>query len=362
MSLEPGRVAGNYEILDYIRSSNDEVCYRVRNTLARRVESMRVLGAAVASDPERTERFLREMGVQARLAHPNILTFFGAVELDRQLVIMSELVEGVTLAERLLCGPMTWDEACGFTLQLLAALGHAHSLGIVHRDVTPARMIVTPDGVLKLTDFGLAKANTSPALTQVGSVVGNLKYISPEQIRGTALVDGRSDLYSAGIVLYECVTGRVPFDQKSQFELMAAHVSQPPAAPSAVNPRIPAGADAVILKALQKDPAARYQSAADFAAALANASAVARTSVPLPASILSAELPRSATECGAVLTAPLAYMEAAAGANGPVPVVTIASAVPAPADVSQTPAPATEPMAAPAIPPEVAAPPENAIP
>ncbi len=215
------------------------------------------------------ERFLREMKVHARLVHPNIVCFYNAMEIERQAVMTTELLEGVTLKDRLGAGPIGCAEAIGYIRQALAALSCAHSQQIVHRDITPESMVVTPDGVVKLSGFSLAKSANSPQLTQMGAVVGSLKYISPEQIKGSGTLDPRSDLYSIGVVLYEAITGKTPFDSASQFELMLAHVSQEPKAPSQLRPEIPEAMDRVVLKALAKDPAQRYQTAEEFSTALA---------------------------------------------------------------------------------------------
>lgn len=273
MGFEVGKTYGDYDFLDVIRMSRTEIAYRVLNRLAQRYETLRVLPNHLQSDAQQADRFLREMRVHAKLHHPNIVAFYHAGELERCVIMTTEYMEGITLRERLALGPIPWQTAVDYMRQTLAALGSAHQQQIVHRDVTPENMILMADGRLKLAGFGLAKAASSPQLTQLGAVVGSPKYSSPEQIKGSAKIDGRSDLYSVGVVLYEAVAGRPPFSFGSQFELMLAQVSQTPDPPSLANPLVPAALDAVVLRALQKDPAQRFQTADEFSAALANVQA-----------------------------------------------------------------------------------------
>ncbi|MGE5648401.1 MAG: protein kinase domain-containing protein [Acidobacteriota bacterium] len=264
MSFEIGKVCSGYEFLDVLRRTKYEIAYRVRNTLAQRLELLRVLPENVQDDREQVERFLREMRVHSLLVHPNIVAFYNAMELDGRVVMTTELVEGPTLADRLQRGPLRPSDAVDYISQALAALGYAHGHKVIHRDISADVIVFTPEGTVKLTQFGLAKAATSPQLTQGGAVLGNLKYISPEQVLGKGDLDPRSDLYSLGAVLYEALTGAPPFHSRSQFELMLAHVSEPPKPPSEVNPNLPAALDAVLLRALAKDPAARFQTADEF--------------------------------------------------------------------------------------------------
>jgi serine/threonine-protein kinase len=264
MSLTAGQKLGGYEVLELLETSAQGVTYKVRNVLAERLETLRVLPRVFLEDQERVTRFLREAKVHSRISHPNIATFYHASEIDGQLVMASEWVQGTTLAERRETGPLPIAEALDYICQVLSGLSHAHSLGIVHRDVTPWNIILTPSGKPKLTGFRLAKAATDAQLTQPGTVVGSLNYLSPEQIKGLTEFDGRTDIYSVGVVLYEAVTGRRPFHRKSQFEVMQAHMSALPPAPTVINPEVPAELSEVILTAMAKDPASRFQTADAF--------------------------------------------------------------------------------------------------
>ena len=174
------------------------------------------------------------------------------------------MLDGVTLAHRLESGPLSWQEAAGLIRQALAAVAYAHEHGVVHRMIAPSNFVITTEGIVKLTGFDLAKAPADPALTKVGVVLGSIEYMSPEQVKGLPDLDGRSDIYSLGAVFYAMVTGRPPFQSRSQFDIMAAHVSTPPAPPSSVRTDAPPELDAVILKALAKEPFQRYQTAKEF--------------------------------------------------------------------------------------------------
>ena len=272
MSIQPGQRVGDYEILDLLENSKEGVTYKVRNVILQRFEILRVLPQTLQDDHDAVTRFLREAQVHARMSHPNIVAFYHATQLNGQLIMTTESVEGTTLAARRELGPLPMAKALGVLGQVLSALGHAHSLGIVHRNVTPSNIILTPDGTVKLTGFGLAKAAQDHHLTQPGILLGSLNYISPEQIKGSANLDGRTDIYSAGVILYEVLTGRRPFHRKSQFELMLAHMSELAPAPSIVNPDVPAELSEIVLTAMAKEPSSRFQTAEEFRQRLENPS------------------------------------------------------------------------------------------
>lgn len=271
MSFELGHTYSGYEFLDIANRTRTTVVYRVRNTLADRVELLYVLSEGDC-DPQRRARFMREMGLRARMMHPNIPAFLNAAEVNGHLVMTTEVVDGQTLTEVLKAGPLHSSEACRLTEQILSALACAHEFGIVHRDVSPESITITPEGSVELSNFGAAKGLSSPQLTQVGAIFGNAGYISPEQARGTAELDCRSDIYSVGAVLFHMLCGRPPFAARSEFELMVSHVKEVPKPPSAFCAAVPHALDSVVLKALDKDPARRYSTCGEFADALAAAS------------------------------------------------------------------------------------------
>ena len=276
MAFEIGTTIGGYEFVDILDNFKTGVLYKVRNVRFGRLEMLRVLPRDMQGDQDRVDRFLRETKVHGRLSHPNIITLYNATEIEGQLVMTMELVEGTPLAWRLESGPIPYLEAVDYMRQILSALGYAHTQSIVHRDVTPANILVTPDKRAMLSGFGMAKSPTDPNLTQTGTAVGVAQYMSPEQVRGVAGLDRRSDIYSLGVVLYEAITGKLPFNASSQFEVMLAHVNSVPNAPSSIDPNIPEELDRIILTALEKDPSQRFGTANEFSDALAEAAQAAQ--------------------------------------------------------------------------------------
>ena len=212
MNLEIGTTVGDYQVVGILGAGGMGQVYKVRNVISDRVEAMKVLLPDLANQPDLADRFLREIKVQASLVHPNIAGLHTAVRVDNQLLMLMEFVEGVTLDQKLKDGPLPAAEAVNYVMQVLAALDYAHARGVVHRDIKPGNMMLTPGGVVKLMDFGIARSATVHKLTQTGTTVGSLYYMSPEQIQGIAAPDARSDLYSVGVSLYELVTGKKPFD------------------------------------------------------------------------------------------------------------------------------------------------------
>ncbi len=268
MSFGIGDTVGTYKIVAAIGSGGMGEVFRVEHVVTNRVEAMKILAAQTSRSPEQDQRFLREIQLQASLSHPNIAAVHNAFWENGRLVMIMELIQGASLLSLLERTKVPLTASFDYACQALAALDYAHAHGVVHRDISPSNMIVTEDGTLKLTDFGLAKSLGDIRLTQTGALVGSLYYTSPEQVQGQANVDSRADIYSLGAVLYEMATGSKPFSFDNPFTLMLAHVEQTPRRPSHVNPGLPAAIDEILLKALDKNPEKRFQSAELFRCAL----------------------------------------------------------------------------------------------
>ena len=231
--------------------------------LGRRV-AIKILDDRHARDEQFVERFRREAQNAAGLSHPSIVSIYDRGEAEGTYYIAMEYVEGRTLKELLVArGPSPLGIAIDYTRQILSALRFAHRNGIVHRDIKPHNVIVDGEGRVKVMDFGIARAGAASQMTEAGSIIGTAQYLSPEQARG-APVDQTSDLYSTGIVLYELLTGGVPFNGETPVEIAMKHLSQVPAPPSSHRAEIPRDLDYVALRALAKDPADRYHSAEEM--------------------------------------------------------------------------------------------------
>ena len=293
--MEAKKRIGDYEILDELGSGGMGSVFRVRNIISDRVEAMKVLLPDLVGRQDLAARFLREIKVLAALNHPNIAALRTALTADNQLVMIMEYVEGQSVADRLAQGPIATADAIKDIDQVLDALSYAHAQHVVHRDIKPANMMLTPSGVVKVTDFGIARTAGDRTITVAGTTTGSLSYMSPEQVNGDA-TDARSDLYSVGVSLYEMVTGERPFKADSDFAVMLAHLKQPPRPPIELQPWLATGLNEIILKSIAKNPVDRFQSADEFRQALKALPAVA----PIVAS------PRDTTVLASAAARPMA--------------------------------------------------------
>jgi serine/threonine-protein kinase len=295
MSEEAATRIGDYEILGVLGSGGMGKVFKVRNVISDRIEAMKILLPDLAGRQDLADRFLREIKLLAGLNHPNIAALRTALTLNNQLVMVMEYVEGTTLSARLEQGAISAADAVNYVDQVLGALSYAHGRNVIHRDIKPANMMLTPEGVVKLMDFGIARSGTDRGLTTTGTTMGSLYYMSPEQVKGQA-IDARSDLYSLGVSLYEMVTGERPFRADSDYSLMAAHVQQPAKPPIEVRSDLSAALNEIILTAIAKDPAQRFQSADAFRNALNSVRGALPTALAANQSVSPARIaPVSAT-------------------------------------------------------------------
>ena len=266
MGWSAGTTVGSYEIVGPLGNGGMGEVYRVRHLISQRTEAMKVLLSGSAR-PEVADRFLREIRVLANLSHPHIAALHTAFHHEDQLVMVMEFVEGFNLSQRLKAG-LTLEHSLDYIRQVLSALEYAHAHGVIHRDIKPSNIMINKENQVKLLDFGLAlMSSPDPRLTSSGSLLGSVHYISPEQIRGESL-DARSDLYALGVTMYELITGKLPVQGDSFPEIINFHLQKTPAAPSSVNPAVPENLSSIVMRALAKDRADRYQSAAEFLRAL----------------------------------------------------------------------------------------------
>ena len=256
---------GRYEVESRLGEGGMAKVFAGTDRLLGRKVAVKVLSSQYAQDRTFVERFRREAQAAAGLNHPNVVSVFDTGSDDGVHYIVMEHVEGRTLADIIgEEGALRPARAIEIAVDVCRALDTAHEKGMVHRDVKPGNILLTPDGGVKVADFGIARVASGEPLTVTGSVMGTASYLSPEQASGGS-IDARSDIYSLGCVLYEMLTGKPPFAGDSLVSIAYKHVEEEPTAPSRVNPAVPAGLSAVVTKAMAKDPADRYQSADEMA-------------------------------------------------------------------------------------------------
>ena len=261
-----GRLLGNrYEIIEKIGSGGMATVYKAKCHVLNRYVAIKILRDEFTTDDEFIKRFEVEAQSAARLTHPNIVSIYD-VGVDGNLYyIVMELIQGKTLKEIIIKekGPLPWKWSINVSIQIASALEMAHRNNIIHRDIKPHNIIITEDGVAKVTDFGIAKAVSNSTITAFGTTIGSVHYFSPEHARG-GFTDAKSDLYSLGVVMYEMVTGRVPFDADTPVSVALKHMQEEPVEPIELNPNLPIAVNKIIMRALQKDTTLRYQTASEM--------------------------------------------------------------------------------------------------
>ncbi len=255
---------GRYEIRELIGMGGMANVYKAYDRLEDRTVAVKILKEEFDKNDEFIRRFKNESKAIAMLSHPNIVKVFDFTLNDRTQAIVMEYIDGIPLKQYIeQQGALKWKEAVYFTVQILRALEHAHEKGIVHRDIKPQNIMLLQDGTIKVMDFGIARFSQSETRTMTDKAIGSVHYISPEQAQGN-ITDGRSDIYSVGVMLFEMLTGRLPFEADSPVSVAIQQISVQPKSPRELNSSIPEGLEEIVLKAMQKDIAKRYQSAAEM--------------------------------------------------------------------------------------------------
>ena len=264
MNLE-GKMLGNrYEIIEKIGVGGMATVYRAKCHVLKRDVAVKILRDEFTTDEEFIKRFNAEAQAAASLTHPNIVSVYDVGHEGNLYYIVMELVKGKTLKEIIVEeGVLPWKWAVNLGIQIARGLEKAHRNNIIHRDIKPHNIIITEDGTAKVTDFGIAKAVSNSTITAFGATTGSVHYFSPEHAKGSH-TDQKSDLYSLGIVLYEMVTGKVPFDADTPVSVALKHMQEEPVPPKELNHSIPESLNKIILKAMQKEPSMRYQTATDM--------------------------------------------------------------------------------------------------
>ncbi len=269
MEQVTGRILSNrYELLERVGGGGMAFVYRARDLLLDRIVAVKILSPHFTGDEDFVRKFRREAQAAARLSSPNIVSVYDVGQDGDVHYIVMEFLHGKTLKQVLNeKGPLAVADALQIGRQIAEALQVAHKYGVIHRDIKPHNIMLTPDGHVKVADFGIARAATTSTLTDSGALMGSVHYISPEQARG-GIVGERSDIYSLGVVLYELLTGQVPFTGDSMFSIALKHLQETPKSLREINPDIPARVEQVVAKAMSKDQASRYQTADELAADL----------------------------------------------------------------------------------------------
>ena len=258
------KLDGRYEITELIGIGGMANVYKAYDVIENRVVAVKILREEYMGNEEMRRRFKNESKAMAVLNHSNVMRVYDVSFSDRMQSIVMEYIDGITLKEYIeQQGSLKWKEAVHFTVQTLRALQHAHDKGIVHRDIKPQNIMLLSDGTIKITDFGIARFARSETRTLTDKAIGSVHYISPEQAAGAA-TDARTDLYAVGVILYEMLTGRVPFEADTPVSVALKQIQSTAIPPRQINPSIPEGLQEITLHAMEKDITKRYQSAAQM--------------------------------------------------------------------------------------------------
>ena len=264
MNLEGSVIGNRYKIQEKIGNGGMATVYKALDQILNRYVAVKVLREEFTTDEEFIKRFNAEAQSAARLIHPNIVSVYDVGQEYNIYYIVMELIQGNTLKQIIEeDGHLSWKWAVNIAIQIASALEMAHKNNIIHRDIKPHNIMITEDGVAKVTDFGIAKAVSNSTITAFGTTLGSVHYFSPEHARG-GYTDSKSDLYSLGVVMYEMVTGKVPFDADTPVSIALKHMQEEPVPPIKVNKEIPFAVNQIILKAMKKDPNERYQNASEM--------------------------------------------------------------------------------------------------
>ena len=317
-----GTEIASYRILEKLGQGGMGVVYKAVDTGLDRMVAMKVLNPDLSKNPELVERFRSEARAQANLNHTNLATLYAFMVHQGTAIMVMEFVDGETFAQMIRRrGPIPEVEAIPLFRQALLGIGYAHRAGILHRDIKPSNLMLNKNGLVKVMDFGIAKVMGARGMTRTGTQLGTLAYMSPEQIQNRN-VDIRSDVYELGITLYEMLTGHLPFESDSEFQIMQDHVYTPPPPPSKYYPYINKGVENVILKSIEKNSDARFQTVEQFGAALEHPDALAYTP-----SVAPADAPTASIGGGGTLSHPHLSVSA-------VPPVAPSAATPAPSSTA----------------------------
>ncbi len=264
MNLIGKMLANRYEILEKIGNGGMATVYRAKCHVLNRFVAVKVLKDEFITDAEFIKRFKSEAQTAASLTHPNIVSIYDVGNEGDIYYIVMELIQGKTLKEIIVeDGKLSWKWSVNIVIQIASALETAHKNNLIHRDIKPHNIIITEDGMAKVTDFGIAKAVSNSTITAFGTTIGSVHYFSPEHAKG-GVTDAKSDIYSLGVVMYEMLTGKVPFDADTPVSVALMQVQEEPVEPIKLNPQIPISVNNIILKAMQKDPDDRYQNATEM--------------------------------------------------------------------------------------------------